>query len=430
MVKIESLDQDGRGVARIDGKVTFVDGALPGEQVRVDIVRRKRNFDLANVAEVVRASSQRVTPRCPHFERCGGCKLQHLDTRAQVAMKQRVLEEDLRRLGEVRPAQMLPPIYGPDWGYRHRARFAVKYVARKNGALVGFHERRTHYVVDMDSCAVLPEPVSALIAPLRELISSLTLAARIPQIEVALGTDRIVLAIRVLDRPTLEDLVLLRRFAATHAVSIRLQGDRPDALEPLDAADAPLLAYTLPEFGLRLDFAPSDFTQVNPYVNRALVHRAVALLDVRSGDRIADLFCGLGNFSLALARRGAQVTGVEGVTELVERARANAASNGLSQRAEFVKADLFRDAEPLLRGLGALDGLLLDPPRDGAFAIVQALTTPYPPRIVYVSCNPSTLARDAGVLVREKGYRMRAAGVVNMFPHTAHVESIALFERA
>lgn len=430
MVKIESLDQDGRGVARVEGKVTFVDGALPGEVVRIDLVRRKRSFDLANVAEVVRSSSQRVVPRCPHFERCGGCKLQHLDARAQVAMKQRVLEEDLRRLGDVQPEQVLPPIYGPDWGYRHRARFAVKYVARKNGALVGFHERRTHYVVDMDSCAVLPQRVSALIAPLRALVSSLTLAARIPQIEVAAGDDRVVLAIRVLDPPTAEDQVLLRQFAARHAVSIRLQGERPDMLEPLNASDAELLAYTLPEFGLRLDFAPSDFTQVNPYVNRVLVHRAVAMLDVRPGQRIADLFCGLGNFSLAIARRGGQVTGVEGVDELVARARMNAERNGLSHRATFEKADLFRDAETALGELGALDGMLLDPPRDGAFAIVQSLAAPYPQRIVYVSCNPATLARDAGVLVREKGYRMRAAGVVNMFPHTAHVESIALFERA
>lgn len=429
MVEIESLDQDGRGVARIDGKVTFVDGALPGEQVRIDIVRKKRSFDLANVAEVVRSSSQRVIPRCPHFDRCGGCKLQHLGARAQVAMKQRVLEEDLRRLGEVRPQQMLAPIYGPDWGYRHRARFAVKYVARKNGALVGFHERRTHYVVDMDSCAVLPRRVSMLIAPLRALVSSLTLAARIPQIEVAMGDDRIVLAIRVLDRPTPGDLALLWAFAETHAVSIRLQGERPDLLERLDSTDVETLAYTLPEFGLKLDFAPSDFTQVNPYVNRVLVHRAIAMLDVRPGQRIADLFCGLGNFSLAIARRAADVVGVEGVSDLVERARANAASNGLSQRTTFEKADLFRDAEPVLRGLGALDALLLDPPRDGAFAVVQALTAPYPRRIVYVSCNPATLARDAGVLVRDKGYTMRSAGVVNMFPHTAHVESIALFGR-
>lgn len=429
MVRIDSLDQEGRGITRVDGKVVFVEGALPGELVEIEIVRRKRSFDLARVISIVEPSSQRVEPRCRHYERCGGCKLQHLDSRAQVAIKQRVLEEDLKRIGNVRAQTILPALHGPNWGYRHRARFAVRHVARKNGALVGFHERRTHLVVDMDSCEVVPPVVSAMIVPLRALISATTLAARIPQIEIAVGDATLALALRVLDAPSAEDLELLRRFALEHGASIYLQPGGPDSMEPLQDIPSAPLYYTLPEFGVAVHYGPSDFTQVNPAVNGALVHRALSLLDVKSGAHVADLFCGVGNFSLAMARCGVRVTAVEGSAELVARARDNAVRNGLGAAVEFRQADLFREVDAVLAALGPVDALLIDPPRDGAYALVNALRDPLPARIVYVSCNPATLARDAGVLVAGKGYALRSAGVVNMFPHTAHVESIALFER-
>jgi 23S rRNA (uracil1939-C5)-methyltransferase len=427
--RVESLDHDGRGVARVGGKVTFVHGALPGEVVEMDVWRRKRSFDLAGVSRVLNASSQRVAPRCRHFERCGGCSLQHLDARAQVAMKQRVLEDALGHIGGVAPEVVLPPIHGPTWGYRHRARFAVKHVARKGGVLVGFHERRTHYVVDMDSCEVLPPRVSALIPPLRALISGLQIAARLPQIDVAVAEDVIALTLRVLDPPSPEDLEALHAFAAAHDVDIYLQSGGPDSIRPLDPATVRPLRYRLPEFGVDLYFGPAEFTQVNHAVNRVLVSRALRLLQPTSGERIADLFCGLGNFALPIARSGAEVIGIEGAADLVARAADNARLNGLSERAQFRRADLFQRAAEALAQAGALDGMLIDPPRDGAHALVQALSVPAPARIVYVSCNPATLARDAGVLVRDKGYVLRAAGVVNMFPHTSHVESIALFER-
>jgi 23S rRNA (uracil1939-C5)-methyltransferase len=427
--RIESLDQDGRGVTRVDGKVTFVHGALPGETVELEPWRRKRSFDLAGVARVLRASSQRAVPRCRHFERCGGCSLQHLEPRAQVAIKQRVLEDALRHVGRLSPETILAPIHGPAWAYRHRARFAVRHVARKGGVLVGFHERRTHYVVDMDSCEVLPERVAALIGPLRELVSGMRLAARLPQIDVAVGDDVVALALRVLDPPDAGDLDRLRAFAAAHDVDLYLQPAGPDSMHALDPASVRPLRYRLPEFALELEFRPADFTQVNYAVNRVLVSRAVQLLEPAAGERIADLFCGLGNFTLALARSGARVTGVEGSRDLVLRGEQNAQRNGLRERAEFRCADLFQDAQRALAQLGRLDGMLLDPPRDGAQALVHALAAPLPQRLVYVSCNPATFARDAAILVGDKGYRLRAAGVINMFPHTSHVESIGLFQR-
>jgi 23S rRNA (uracil1939-C5)-methyltransferase len=428
-VHIESLDQEGRGVARVDGKVTFVDGALPGESVEVRTWRRKRSLDLASATRILHASSQRVAPPCPHFERCGGCSLQHLDERAQVAIKQRTLEDSLVRLGGVRAEEILPPIHGPAWGYRLRGRLAVRHVAKKGGALVGFHERRTHLVVEMDSCAVLPARISALILPLRELLGAMQLAARIPQVEFAAGEAADALVLRVLDPVGEHDLALLRAFAERHALDIYLQPDGPDSVYPLQPELLRPLFYRLPDFDLTLHFRPGDFTQVNRAVNEVLVRRAVGLLDPRPGQRLADLFCGLGNFTLALARRGAQVVGVEGCAELVARAEENAQGNGLGQRARFRVADLFEVPQRVLAELGPLDGMLVDPPRHGAHRLVQALGEGAPRRVVYVSCNPATLARDAGVLVREKGYRLRVAGVVNMFPHTSHVESLALFER-
>lgn len=430
MVRVESLDLEGRGVARVDGKVTFIDAALPGEQVEIRIWERKPRFDLADAVRILQPSSMRVAPACPHYERCGGCSLQHLDTRAQVAIKQRVLEDNLARIGRVQPEVILPAIHGPDWRYRQRARLSVRMVARKGGVLVGFRERRTHYVVEMDSCEVLPRHISALIAPLRAVLSQTSLAARIPQVEIAVGEGVDVLVLRVLDPLTAGDIERLRDFARIHGVDLYLQPGGPATLQLLEPANARALSYRLPEFDLTLAFYPSDFTQVNHAVNQVLVRRAVALLDPQPGEQVADAFCGLGNFALALARRGAQVTGVEGSQELVERAGENARRNGLDGRARFWSANLYTHAKEALERLPRLDKMLLDPPRDGAAALVAALGVQAPRRLLYISCNPATLARDAGVLVAEKGYRFCAAGVVNMFPHTSHVESVALFERA
>ncbi len=409
--------------------MTFIDAALPGESVEIETWRRKPRFDLANAVRVLQASSMRVAPRCPHYDRCGGCSLQHLDSRAQVAIKQRVLEDNLARIGRVQPDAILPAIHGPAWQYRQRARMSVRMVAGKGGVLVGFRERRTHYVVEMDSCEVLPAHISAMIAPLRAALSQVSLAARIPQVEVAVGDGVDVLVLRVLDPLSADDRDRLREFARTHRVDLYLQPGGPATLQPLEPAAVRLLSYQLPEFNLAFGFHSSDFTQVNQAVNRVLVRRAIALLDPQPGEQVADMFCGLGNFTLALARRGAQVVGVEGSEDLVKRGAENAQRNGLSERASFRQANLYTQAADLLQRLPRLDKLLLDPPRDGAAALIQALGLQAPRRLLYVSCNPATLARDAGVLVAEKGYRLSAAGVINMFPHTSHVESMALFER-
>ena len=426
---IESLDQEGRGVARRDGKAIFIEGALPGETVTYSVYRKKASYEQATLGAVLKESASRVAPRCPHFGVCGGCSLQHFDARAQVAVKQRVLEDSLWHIGRVRPEQILPAIHGPAWGYRHRARFAVRYVPKKGGALVGFHEKKSSYIVDMGRCEVLPPRISALIRPLRDLISALTIRSRLPQIEVALGAEADVLVLRVLESLLPPDVELLRGFADRHGVRLYLQPGGPETATPLSAADETDLYYALPEFDLRIYFSPTEFTQVNPAVNGLLVRRALALLDPQPGERVADLFCGVGNFALAIGRSGATVLGVEGSAELVRRAARNAEANGLSGSVSFVERDLYRGAGDPLAGLGRFDRMLLDPPRDGAIELVKALPDDGPHRLVYVSCNPGTLARDATVLTQARGFRLSAAGVVNMFPHTSHVESIAVFEK-
>ena len=426
---VESLDQEGRGVAHRDGKAIFIEGALPGETVGYAVSRRKPSYEIAACVEVLRPSSSRIVPRCPYFGRCGGCSLQHLEPRAQVAVKQRVLEDDLWHIGRVRPGVVLPAIHGPSWGYRQRARLTVRYVPKKGGALVGFHERRSSYVADMRSCEILPPRISELLQPLRTLVDGLSIRARVPQVEVALGDGCEVLVFRVLVRPNASDEDLLRAFAEDHGVRVYLQPEGPEsahAFHPPEEAD---LCYSLPEFDLRIGFSPTDFTQVNHEVNRVLVRRALALLEALPGERVADLFCGLGNFTLAIARGGADATGVEGSGELIRRAKANAARNGLMKTARFVEMDLYAEGALRLSELGCFDRMLVDPPRDGAIEVVKALPGEGPRRIVYISCNPATLARDAAVLVHSRGYVLAAAGVVNMFPHTSHVESIAVFER-
>ncbi|HMV20507.1 MAG TPA: 23S rRNA (uracil(1939)-C(5))-methyltransferase RlmD [Rhodocyclaceae bacterium] len=426
---IESLDHEARGIARREGKTIFVDGALPGETVEYASFRRKPNYELAHLLRVVRASPVRVEARCPHYGVCGGCAMQHLDAAAQVAVKQRVLEDNLWHIGRVRPEQMLPPIQGEPWGYRRRARLAVRKVPKKGGVLVGFHERRSSYIADMRSCEILPPAVSELLLPLRELIAGLSICERLPQIEVAMGDSCIALVLRILEPLNATDENLLREFADRHGVVLYLQPKGPDTAVRFHPLPGPRLSYTLPEFGLELEFRPTEFTQVNHAINRVLVRRAMRLLDPRPGERIADLFCGLGNFTLPIASLGASVVGIEGSPALVARGKESAVANGLGARVEFGVANLFECTEESLAALGLFDKMLIDPPREGAVEVIKALGETAPRRIVYVSCNPATLARDAAILVSVKGYRFRAAGAVNMFPHTAHVESIALFDR-
>lgn len=431
LAQIESLDHEGRGIAHVDGKAIFIDGALPGEHVEFASYRRKPNYEKAHVARILLASSQRVAPPCPHFGTCGGCSMQHLHPAGQTAAKQRVMEDALWHLARLRPDQILPPISGTGWGYRLRARLSVRYVASKGGTLVGFREKHSSYVALMDSCGVLPPHVSALIPALKELVEGMSRPDRIPQIEVAAGGAQTVLLLRHLEPLASEDLDRLRRFADDHRITWYLQSKGLDSVCLFHPANAPMLSYELPDFGLELRFHPTEFTQVNLGVNRMLVRRAMALLAPRRGERIADLFCGLGNFTLPIARSGAMVLGIEGSAALVARARENAANNDLGAHCEFSVANLFEATGESFAALGNLDKLLIDPPREGAIALVKALPNEGGPhRIVYVSCSPATLARDAAVLVHEKGYRLRAAGIANMFPHTSHLESIALFERS
>ena len=428
-LRIESLDQEGRGIARREGKTIFIEGGLPGELVTASIFRKKPTFEIGHAQAVLEPSSARVTPRCVYFGRCGGCAQQHVDFRTQVAVKQRVLEDALWHIGKVEPERMLSPIQGSPWEYRHRARFTVRYVPKKGGVLVGFHEKRSSYVADMVSCEVVPSRISALLPKLRELVGALSIRQRLPQIELAIGEGADVLVLRVLEPPSAADEALLRLFADRERVYLYLQPGGPDTAKPFHPAAGADLHYSLPEFGVRIYFEPTDFTQVNHAVNRVLVRRALSLLEPRTGERVADMFCGLGNFSLPIARAGAEVLGIEGSETLVARARNNAERNGLADRTRFAAMNLFEiDAERLAR-LGRFDRMLIDPPRDGAAELVKALGDDGPRRIVYVSCNPATLARDAAVLVDTKRYRLEAAGVVNMFPQTAHVESIALFAR-
>lgn len=434
MAVIESLDQEGRGVAHVEGKTIFIDGALPQEQVTFQSHHIKASYEVANVVQVIKQSNQRVTPKCKHFGVCGGCKLQHLDFAAQVAAKQRLLENDLWHIGKVKAENMLPPLYGPTWGYRHKARLSVKFVEKKQRVLVGFNEKATRFVADMNSCEVLVPEVSALIEPLQQLIVQLSLKDKIPQIELAVGEEIannlvIVLILRIMAELNAQDEILLKAFADEHTVQIWTQSKGPDTIKPFYPLTAPALQYSLPEFGLTYPFKPNEFTQVNPQINQVMIRRAMQLLAPQPHEKVADFFCGIGNFTLPIACSGARVLGLEGLANLVDRANESAQLNNVNH-VKFGVADLFKMTPEALTSLGHFDKWLVDPPRDGAFELIKALdASNSPQRIVYVSCNPATLARDAGVLVNEKGYTMKSAGVINMFPHTAHVESIALFER-
>jgi 23S rRNA (uracil1939-C5)-methyltransferase len=421
---VDSLDAEGRGVARTgEGKVVFVEGALPGEDVAFQVLKKKLSHEFGKATSILHASSSRVEPRCPHFGVCGGCATQHADTRTQMAAKQRWLEENFARIGKVQPETMLPIVLGQEWGYRNRARLSVRRVPKKGGVLVGFRERRSTHVADMHECPVLPASVSGLIPVLKVLIEGLSINERVPQIEVAAGDDATVLVFRHLLPLSPEDLSILKDFSKKQGIHVWLQPGGPDSAHPLEPADG-MLHYELPEFGVRIAFRPTEFTQVNFAMNRLLVAKAIRLLDPQPGERIADLFCGLGNFSLPLAARGARVIGFEGSAALIERARHNAIANNLV--AQFEVLDLFKGT---FASFGPFDKILIDPPREGAVEVVKSLPDTWPRRIVYVSCDPATLARDAGILVHTRGFRLVSAGVVNMFPHTAHVESVAVFEK-
>ena len=452
-LEIASLDMEARGVGHLPnedgspGKVIFVEGALPGELVRFTSYRRKPKWEAAELTELLRSSALRTSPKCHYFGICGGCAMQHLHPSAQVAIKQRVLEDNLFHIGRVRPHHVLRPIHGPDWGYRYRARLSVRFVEKKGGVLIGFHERRSSFIADMRTCEILPPKVSAMLQPMRDLIGSLSIRDRLPQIELAVGEREaefkfehqdeqvIVLVLRIMAPLSNEDEHLLKAFADQWGIEWWLQTKGPDTAMPWYPQKHPL-QYRLPEFGVIMPFKPTDFTQVNHQINSVLVSRALRLLQVQPTDRVADLFCGLGNFTLPLATQAREVLGIEGSSALTERAVSNAKLNGLDQKTFFSSRNLFEFTLDDLRALGKFDRMLIDPPREGAMEVCKAIAEAkeqapdvQPARIVYVSCNPATLARDAGMLVNVGGYQLSQAGVVNMFPHTAHVESIAVFDR-
>jgi 23S rRNA (uracil1939-C5)-methyltransferase len=439
-INIKSLDMDARGVGHLEnedgtpGKVIFVEGALPGETVSFETLRKKKNWESGRMVTLKKATSMRVEPKCPHFWHCGGCSMQHLEPSAQVAMKQRVLEDNLWHIGKTRAENIMRPMYGPTWGYRYRARLSVRHVAKKGGMLVGFHERHSSYVADMTSCEIVPPHVSKMLVPLRELIAALSIYHQMPQIELAVGEESTVLVLRIMAPLSANDEQLVKAFADQWNVEWWLQPKGPDTAYPYYPKKKELY-YTLPEFGIRMPFKPTDFTQVNHQINRLLVHKALTLLEVQKEDRVADLFCGLGNFTLPLATQAREVVGIEGSTALTTRALENARANGLDAKTSFSTRNLFEVTRDDLVALGKFDRMLVDPPRDGAVALAIALaelrlTHPelMPKRIVYVSCSPSTLARDTGILTHRAGYKMSKAGVANMFPHTSHVESIGVFD--
>jgi 23S rRNA (uracil1939-C5)-methyltransferase len=451
-LRVGSLDMDAQGIARRpDGKVVFIEGALPFEIVSVNVHRKKNNWEQGVVTAIHHESSQRVRPGCPNFGlhkgACGGCKMQHLDAAAQVATKQRVLEDNLWHLGKVKAETMLRPIEGPAWGYRYRGRLSVRYVIKKGEVLIGFHERKSRYIADMQVCPILPPHVSQMLMPLRALIAQMDARETLPQLELACGDEVTALVLRHMAPLSEGDKQKLRDFALEHGVQWWLQPKGPDTVHLLDEGGQQL-AYSLPDFGVHMPFKPTDFTQVNPHINRVLVSRALRLLNAQKTERVIDWFCGLGNFTLPIATQAGEVLGIEGAEALVARSRENLTHNQALRAGQgplapttFVARNLFEMTPAMLVADGAADKWLVDPPREGAFALSKALAelhqqpelrgdwTP-PKRIVYVSCNPATLARDAGLLVHEAGYRCVAAGVINMFAHTAHVESMAVFELA
>lgn len=449
-VVVESLNLEAQGVARpldesgVPGKVVFIDDALPGEDVEFQSYKIKSKFELAKLTHIYKTSPSRITPQCPSFKECGGCSMQHLDPRAQLAMKQRVLEDNLRYLGRIKPEVLLRPISGPAWEYRYRGRLSI-FKIPKGRVLVGFHQKKGSRITDMLSCDILPKHVSDLLPRWRDLIGQISISGKLAQLEFAIGEGdgieslKTVFVLRHLEPLNKNDQQLIKNFAEINHVDIWLQPEGLDSAYPF-APPTSQLCYRLPEFDIEMPFKPTDFTQVNHQVNRVLVSKAIRLLDPKPEDRVLDLFCGIGNFTLPLARRCAKVFGIEGSDSLTKRAKDNAIHNQLDDRVDFACANLFEVTPQIIQSWGRASKWLIDPPRDGAMALTTAMAeivksgnqdqlACLPLRIVYVSCNPATLARDVGILTAQAGYRLKAAGVVNMFPHTSHIESIAVFER-
>ena len=433
-VIIESVDFEGKGIARIDGKTIFVDGALAGEEVVIEIIKRRASFDKAKLIEIIKASPARVTPECPNYGICGGCSMQHISFEEQIRVKQKVLIDNLAHIGKVEAEEILAPLKGVSWGYRHRGRLSARYVMKKGGALVGFREKNGPYVADMHECRVLPPHVSALIDPLRDLVSALSIRDRVPQIEIAVGLAVTILVVRNMDVLNSADEELVKDFVnkytiADNVLQVWLQPKGPETCYPFYPVSAPTLSYEIQKFNINMPYYPSEFTQVNPYINEQMVGLALDLLNPQANEVIADFFCGIGNFTLPIARYAKQVVGIEGADALVKRALQNATYNSLADKVAYQVCNLFKIDEKWVQELGHFDKWLIDPPRDGAAELCDSITPEIAPRlIVYVSCNPATLARDASILVNKHGYKLRKAGVMNMFPHTSHVESIALFE--
>mgnify|MGYP003342454049 FL=1 len=461
-ITVTSLDLDAQGIARLavnpeteeldpesSGKVIFIKGALPTELVTYTITSDKARFAKAKVREILKPAVFRAEPKCAAFGVCGGCTMQHLDIRAQVAMKQRVLEDDLRHIAKVTPEEILRPMGGPTWEYRHRARLsAVNRSIKKGTVLIGFHEGKSGYVADMLACEILPKHLSDLLPQMRKLVMGLSIVDHMPQIEIAVGEPEdpnsddpkkaapvTALVFRNLKPLTAADEDLLRKFADQHHVWIWLQPKGIETVAPF-YPETGKLCYRVPEFEIEMPFKPADFTQVNHMMNRALVSKAIRLLEVKESDRVLDLFCGIGNFTLPLARKAKAVLGIEGLATLTTRAKANAEHNGLAHKASFMQSDLFEVTTETIAAWGRADRWLMDPPREGAMEICKAISQLHtinsellPQRIVYVSCNPKTLARDADILCHQAGYTLKGAGIVNMFPHTSHVESMAVFDR-
>lgn len=426
VARIVDLSHDGCGIAKLGERAVFIPGALPGERVRLLPRKRRRQYQLGDLVEIVEPSESRVEPPCEYFGRCGGCAVQHLEYAAQVAFKESALREALARIGAVEPETWLPPITGPEWYYRRKARLGVRYVKGKQRVLAGFKERATRYVTDMGSCMVLVKPFDRLPGPLGEVIGQTSLWRRLPQVELAAGEGVRAAVFRVLDDPEEADLGLFADFGDRWNLDVYLQPGGPGTVRPLDPDCARPLFYRLTDFDVTLRFAPTDFVQVNARVNEGLVQETLRLLDLRPTDQVLDLYCGLGNFSLPLATRAERVLGIEGDGGLVARAAANARRNGL-QNAVFEAADLNQSGWGFLRE--KWDAVVLDPPRSGAETVVRQMGEMSPRRIAYISCHPATLARDARILVHEQGYRLLAAGIADMFPHTHHVEAISVFAR-
>ena len=428
-VTIESLSHDGRGIAHVDGKVVFIDEALPGEEVDFIYTDSRRDYAEGKVENLLSRAPERVEPHCPHFGVCGGCSFQHVASDAQINFKQTLLQEQFLRIGKVTIPELWEPLTGPHWGYRHKARIGTKYVAKKGRVLVGFRERRNPFLADMEICPVMHPSVGTKLMDLSGLFGGLTIKDKMPQIEVAIGDDQCVLAVRVLEPPTEADKEKMRAFAREHQITLCLQPKGPDSIVPLQPENPELLTYALPDHDIVFHFKPTMFTQVNTDINRKMVNRVMETLDLSKDDTVLDLFCGLGNFTLPMARKAGLVVGIEGSKPLVEHARENARLNKI-ENADFYVADLTQDIAGMPWAGRTYNKILLDPSRAGAAEVLAHFPKWKPQQIVYVSCNPATLARDAGILVNDLGYKLLKAGVMDMFPQTAHVESIALFERA